>query len=383
MKPPPKIILSLTLALAIFWPGLLPRPAEASGVALVGQNETAAPNEQIFKAQVLEVMEEKNETDEAGVTIHQQNLRIRGLEGVWLDKEINIQGISDIVVLEAARYKTGENIYVNYRLTPDGEEKFYALDHVRTPALWWLAGLFAAVVLLIGRWAGLRALLVLAATFAIIIKFIIPRIVAGSDPITIAIIGSLGILFLAIFGTEGFSRKSAVAFGSITLSLGLILLLSKLFTDFAHLSGLETEEAAYLLSLGNLHINLQGLLLAGIIIGALGVLDDIIMSQVSLVKELADANPDMKAKTMFATAMRVGTDHINAIVNTLFLAYAGVSLPLLVLFTIYNSPNMAIGSIINRELFATEIVRTLVGSIALVLSVPVATYLAVKTFCKK
>ena len=358
------------LLLAGFWPAIS-----------FGQGKS--PADEIFKAKVLEVLKETSETDEAGVTIHQQNLRIRGLEGNWQNKELTIEGINDIVFLESARYQAGETIYVNRHIKANGEEQFYATDHVRTPALLWLALIFIASVLVIGRWAGFRALLVLVATFAIIMKFIIPYIIAGSDPIIIAIIGSLGILFLAIFGTDGFNRKSIVAFGSIVISLGVILFLSKFFTNFAHLYGLETEEAAYLLSLGNLHINLQGLLLAGIIIGALGVLDDIIMSQVSLVKELSDANPEMKPTTMFKTAMRVGTDHINAIVNTLFLAYAGVSLPLLVLFTIYNSPDLTVGSIINRELFATEIVRTLVGSIALVLAVPIATYLAVKTFCKK
>lgn len=362
-----KTISALLLALAIGWPGLL----------------LAQSQETTFKAKVLEVVAETSETDEAGVTIHQQNLRVRGLEGVWQDKEIIIQGISDIVLLEASRYKAGETIYVNHRVNQAGAEQFYATDHVRTPALLWLALIFAVVVVAVGRSAGLRALLVLGATFAIIMKFIIPYIIAGSDPVLIAIIGSLGILSLAIFGTEGFNRKSLVAFASIVLALGVILILSKIFTNFAHLYGLASEEAAYLLSLGNLHINLQGLLLAGIIIGALGVLDDIIMSQVSLVKELAGANPEMKSAAMFKTAMAVGTDHINAIVNTLFLAYAGVSLPLLVLFTIYNSPEITVASIINRELFATEIVRTLVGSIALVLSVPIATYLAVKTFCKK
>ena len=362
-----KTIGALLLALAIFWPGLL-----------FAQNQ-----ETTFKAKVLEVLEEKTETDEAGVTIHQQNLRVRGLEGAWEGKELTIQGISDIVVLEASRYKAGETIYVNHRVNQAGEEIFYATDHVRTPALLWLALLFIIAVVAVGRGAGLRALLVLVATFAIIMKFIIPYIIAGSDPVVIAIIGSLGILALAIFGTEGFNRQSLVAFVSVILALGLILILSKLFTGFAHLSGLESEEAAYLLSLGNLRINLQGLLLSGIIIGALGVLDDIIISQVSLVKELSKTNPEMKSAAMFKTAMHVGTDHINAIVNTLFLAYAGVSLPLLVLFTIYNSPEMTAGSIVNRELFATEIVRTLVGSIALVLSVPIATYLAVKTFCKK
>ncbi|MDZ4221311.1 MAG: YibE/F family protein, partial [Patescibacteria group bacterium] len=169
---------------------------------------------------------------------------------------------------------------------------------------------------------------------------------------------------------------------AICIALLAVVGLSEWFTDLAHLSGLASEEAAYLLSVGDYSFDLRGVLLAGMVIGALGVLDDTVVSQVSLVKELTGAKPDMPPMAVFKTAMRVGTDHINAIINTLFLAYAGVSLPLLVLFVIYDQPTLSLEYVINGELIATEIVRTLAGSIALVLSVPIATALAVRAFAR-
>ncbi|MDP3995349.1 MAG: YibE/F family protein [bacterium] len=351
--------------------------------AALAQDTVQGYEDRIFKAAVVEILDEQVVEDEyTGTTAIQQNIKLVGLEGEWENKEITIDGINGIVVLEQQTYKAGDTVYVNQSIRPNQEDRFYVTDFVRTKSLWWMAGLFVLSVLAVARWKGMRALLVLGATFLIIIKFMVPQIIAGQNPLAISILGSIAILFLAIFGTEGFNKKSGVAFGAICIALLAVVGLSEWFTDLAHLSGLASEEAAYLLSVGDYSFDLRGVLLAGMVIGALGVLDDTVVSQVSLVKELTGAKPDMPPMAVFKTAMRVGTDHINAIINTLFLAYAGVSLPLLVLFVIYDQPTLSLEYVINGELIATEIVRTLAGSIALVLSVPIATALAVRAFAR-
>jgi len=145
---------------------------------------------------------------------------------------------------------------------------------------------------------------------------------------------------------------------------------------------MANEEVAYLISIGKGNINLNGLLLAGIIIGALGVLDDIVISQIALVKELKSSNPEISNKEAFSRAMKVGVSHLGSMVNTLFLAYAGASLPLLILFSMKQPPFETFGQVINNEIIATEIVRSLTGSVGIVLAVPIATFLAVR-FIKK
>ncbi|MFZ5364173.1 MAG: YibE/F family protein [Patescibacteria group bacterium] len=151
---------------------------------------------------------------------------------------------------------------------------------------------------------------------------------------------------------------------------------SVIFTNLTKLSGFAEEETVYLVGLMGGDINLQGLLLAGFIIGALGVLDDITVSQVSTVQEINAANPNLSRSEIYKKAMRVGVDHIASMVNTLFLAYAGAALPLLLLFSFKQEPFLTFGQVINHEIIATEIVRTLVGSIGLALAVPITTFLA-------
>ena len=363
------------LALSAFGMSML------AALPAAAQETVPGYEDKIFKAKVIEILDEQTIQDEyTGKSAVQQNLTVRGLEGEWTNQEYNTEGITDFIVSDTKTYKVGDAVYVNESLRPDQENRYFVMDHVRTKSLWWMAVIFAACVLLVARLKGLRALLVLAATFVIIIKFIVPQIITGQSPLLVSIAGAIAILFLAIFVTEGFNKKSAVAFAAILVALLGVIALSEWFTQLAHLSGLATDEAAYLLGIADYSFDLRGLLLAGMVIGALGVLDDTVVSQVSLVKEIIHAKPDMRPMTVFHTAMRVGTDHINAIINTLFLAYAGVSLPLLVLFVIYDEPSLSLEFVLNGELIATEIVRTLAGSIALVTSVPIATALAVYAF---
>ena len=338
-------------------------------------------NEEIFKARVVEIVEQKNAVRDDGSISIQQKIKLKGLGGNWKDKEIIFDG-TEFDVLSASEYKISDKVLVNYSIGPKGEKNFYVIGFSRTSPIYWLAFLFGLIVIAIGRLKGFRALVVLLLTFLIILKFIIPKILTGSDPLLIAIIGSLFILILSVYITEGFKRTSTIAIFSILVSLIITGLLSVWFSAITKLTGFASEEAMYLVGLAGGNINIKGLLLAGIIIGALGVLDDVIISQVALVKELKISNPELTKSQIYNQAMRVGISHLSSMVNTLFLAYAGASLPLLILFSVKQPPFLTFNQVIDNEMMATEIVRTFTGSIGLVLAVPIATFLAVQ-FIKK
>lgn len=345
------------------------------------QDPAVQHQEVIFKAQVIEVLEQKKSTRDDGSTSIQQKLKLKGLEGTWKNKEI-VFDATGLDIASAGEYSVGDKVLVNYDKGPEGEDHYFVIGYSRTNPIYWLAFLFALIVVAIGKFKGLRAITVLLLTFLIILKFIIPKILTGSDPLTISIIGSFGILILSVYITEGFRRTSTIAIFSILISLIMTGVLSVWFSAITKLTGFASEEAAYLIELSGGDLNIKGLLLAGIVIGALGVLDDVIISQVALVKELMLSNTKFTKVQIYRQAMRVGVSHLSSMVNTLFLAYAGASLPLLILFCVKQPPFLTFNQVIDNEMVATEIVRTLTGSIGLVLAVPIATFLAVQ-FIKK
>jgi len=344
---------------------------------LFAQENIEPKNEEIFKAKVVEVLEQKNFTREDGSVSIQQKLKLQGLEGDWKNKEVVFDG-TEFDVLSAEKYEAGDKVLVSYSPGPEGEENYYIIGYSRTKSIYLLAIIFALIVVMVGRLKGLRALLVLLLTFLIILNFIIPKILSGSDPLFISIIGSFVILLLSVYITEGFKKTSTLAIFSILISLIITGILSVWFSSLAKLTGFASEEAAYLVGLNGGGINIKGLLLAGIIIGALGVLDDVIISQIALVRELKISNSKLSKYELYKQAMRVGVSHLSSMVNTLFLAYAGASLPLLILFSVKQPPFLTFNQVLDNEMVATEIVRTITGSIGLVLAVPIATFLAVQ-----
>lgn len=252
-------------------------------------------------------------------------------------------------------------------------ETYLIADQVRTDALLILFAIFIILVLLISKWRGIGSLLGMAVSFVVIIYFILPRIAGGENPILIAILGSLIIIPATFYPSHGINRKTTIAVLSTILALVTTGLLANFFISLAKLSGLASEEAGFLQAMYPDLINMQGLLLAGIIIGVLGVLDDVTVSQASIVEQLKGANKELRTTEIFQRAMQVGHDHISSMVNTLVLVYAGASLPLLLLF---NDAAKPFTELINHEIIADEIVRTLVGSIGLILAVPISTFLA-------
>ncbi len=344
-------------------------PAQAHG------GDPAA--DEIFESRVTAITDEVTKTAEDGAVFVQQNLELEALTGPYDGQTFTFTGIGDFEVVDSKQYRVGDRVVTALHQTPDGEPIVTVIDYVRRGWLWALAALFAASVLVISRWKGLRALLVIVLSFAVILGVMIPLILQGMSPLLVSIIGATAIMTCAIFITEGVNTKSLITFAAVIASLVVILILSTIFTGVTRLTGLWNEDILYLISYQGQSINAQGLLLAGIVIGSIGALDDIIVSQVSAVQELYRANKQQSVSQIFSAALRIGTDHISALVNTLFLAYAGVALPLLLLFAVDTGTSVSWLQLINNELIATEIVRTLVGSIGLVLAMPLSTWLAI------
>lgn len=278
-----------------------------------------------------------------------------------------------VKTVKELHYRVGETVILTYSKNPDGTELFYITDYDRKTPLFLLFILFALTTLLIARKKGLASLVGMALSFFVIGRFIIPNILIGSDPLTITFLGSLVIIPLSFYLAHGINRKTTIAIASTLLTLILTSVLAYFFILFTRLTGFDTEEALFLNMFQNGAINAKSLLLAGIMIGLLAVLDDITISQTSVVERLKMANPRFTRSELYHHAMEIGKDHIASLVNTLILVYTSASLPLFLLF--YNTPT-PVGLIVNQEMVAAEIVRTLVSSIGIIAAVPVSTYLA-------
>lgn len=254
--------------------------------------------------------------------------------------------------------------------SPDGQT-YQILDHQRGSQLWILAAAFALAVVAFGRIRGITALAGLAVTFGVLLFFVVPAILDGKPPLLVAIVGSAAIMLTVLYLTHGFATSTSVAVVGTLAALTLTGLLSAGAVAATHLSGIADEQTSYLGMIH--HVDMQGLLLAGILIGSLGVLDDVTVTQVSAVWELRNGDPQATARSLYAAGIRIGRDHIASAVNTLVLAYSAAALPLLLLFT---QSGLAMGDVLATETVAVEVVQTLVGSIGLVASVPITTALA-------
>ncbi|HBL39603.1 TPA: hypothetical protein DDZ10_02935 [Candidatus Uhrbacteria bacterium] len=270
--------------------------------------------------------------------------------------------------------RAGQNILLQKVVIQDQVDGVYFVDVVRTARLGWLFALFALAAIAVGLARGALALAGLAVTLAVVFAWIFPRILGGADPLTTTVIGSVVILAVNMHLTHGFRRSTLLAFSSTIVGLGLVVLFAEAFTTFAHLSGLASEEATFLLFGSDGAIDPRGILLSGIILGAVGVFDDIAITQTETVQELREMNVRIGSRELFSRAMRVGRHHIASVVNTLVLAYVGVAMPLFLLFLLGD--NIPGWRFINEELVAEEIVRTLAGTLALVLLVPISTWFA-------
>ena len=273
-------------------------------------------------------------------------------------------------------YRVGDRVELYVSPGPDGRPVYVVTDWVRRPALAYLVALFALASFAVAGFKGLRAIASTAASLAIVVSFIVPQILAGTNPVLVSLVGVGGILILAIYFVHGVNWSTSAALVGTVLAVIVTMLLALVFTDLARLTGLGTEDAIFLLSAAP-QVALKGLLLAGLLIGALGALTDITIVQASVVRELAHTDPSLSLGELYGRAMNVGRDHVGSLVNTLVLAYTGASLSLLLLL---NVGEFGFERALNLELVAGEVVHTLVGSIGLVLAVPITTMLAALLF---
>lgn len=338
----------------------------ASGLSVSAQ-ELHNDERGVYRAEVLEITAQEVRMVPGTETEHlYQSIRARVLEGPKAGDEVMIEND----YLELA---TGDRFFMRHAVLIDGSEIYGVVSIDRLQPLYWLIGFFIFVVVLFGGWQGVRSLVALAGSFAVIVYVLMPGLIGGWSPLAASFLVAAGILFAAIFFTHGFNRESTVAYAGTMIAVVCTGFFAIVAVAMTNLSGFATDESVYLNVSTSGSLDFTGLLLGAIIIGVLGVLDDIAVTQAAVVGELYNSRPDMSKLEAYRRALRVGREHVGALVNTLVLAYTGASLPLLLLFYVSAAETT---SILNMEIFATEVVRTIVGSVGLILTVPLVTALA-------
>ena len=334
-----------------------------------------------FEAVVVEITKEEMVDSEAG-TYNAQRLRLLGKTGDFSEKYVEFDGFG-MQVMNQSVYRVGDRVVAQYVDHVDGEPQVFILHIVRTRSILWLFALFVVAVVLTSGWFGFRAIFGLSSSFAVIFYGLLPTIIAGVNPLFATIGWAILLVILSMYFIFGYNKKSHIAILGTCVGVCVVGFLSYFFSGLLGLTGFAQEEAMYVLDLVGGGLDMQGLLLAGCVIGAIGVLDDLSVSQVSVVAQLAKAKPDISRRELYWSAMNVGRDHIASIVNTLFLAYTGAAFPLLLLFSVKAGATLGFGQAVSTEIVAVEIMRTLTASIGLVLTVPCTTLIAVYVYTKK
>ena len=276
--------------------------------------------------------------------------------------------------LQLPDYQAGDEVIVALDTDPDGNQTTSVIDRWRLPVLEYLVGAFAIVTIIVAGWRGIRALVSLALTLVLAVKLLIPLLLAGWNPVGLAI--SLGTLITiaSLLLTQGFTRATLAAVLGTAIALAATGVLAVVTTQAARFTTAQgSEQIVYLQQLAGDRLDLSGLLLAAVIFGGLGVLNDVAISQAATVEELHAVSPSMSRRELFTRTMNVGIAHLAATVNTLVFAYLGAALPLLVLLALQIE---SVGLSVNEEIVAVEVVRTIVGSIGILLAVPITTAIA-------
>lgn len=344
--------------------------------------EALAPNVSAFsefdRAKILEISQEQS--DQIGqINRIIQTVQVRFTTGALADSEKELTyEISD----SRQKLKVGDTVVIAETSNPDieGGEEFYIVDQYRLPALGVFALIFVILAIIFGKWRGVTALVGLAFSLCVLLYFLAPQILSGQSPAVMAFYAALVIAVVSIFIAHGFNRRTTLSVVSTVIILCFVQGLAYASVVIFRLFGNGSEESLLLQSTSFGSLDLQGLLLAGIVIGTLGILDDITTAQTAAVEELYLANPNFSRKELYSRAMSIGREHIASLINTLVLAYAGAFFPLfLIIILNFNQP---LWTVINSEFISEEIVRALVGSTALVLAVPFTSLLATWYFTR-
>ncbi|MFL5999591.1 MAG: YibE/F family protein [Streptomyces sp.] len=368
---------AVVVGLAVLWPGGAPAH-ERTGVGFDRQTQQATVSKVVSVS--CKSVNASGETPTGDTSTAEGSSAEQQANGTCKKATIRVdtgddkgRTFTEIVQPDQSRQlHEGQKVVVAYEPSAPRDLQYSVADVNRRLPMGLLAGIFALAVVIVGRLRGVMALVALAVSFMLLNFFVLPAILQGSNPLLVAVVGSSAIMLIALYMCHGLSARTSVAVLGTLISLVLIGILGSQFIGWAALTG-NTDDNTGLIHGLYPSIDMSGLLLAGVIIGSLGVLDDVTVTQTSAVWELHEANPTMGWRGLYRAGIRIGRDHIASVVNTLVLAYAGAALPLLLLFSIAQS---SVGTVANSELVAEEIVRTLVGSIGLVASVPVTTVLA-------
>lgn len=344
------------------------------------QDASSLPQDEYVRAKVLSVEEKGTQQDALGETDRVTDYRVLLESGSEKGNEIRIEGSVFNANGTQRSIGVGDRVVVVKSAQLDGSVRWYMADNYRLPTLFWMTLGFFALAVVFGGVRGFTSILGLGASVFIILGYIVPRILGGSNPFTATLIGTFGIAAVSLYLAHGFNKRTSVAFVGTIITLALSALAAAFAVSIARMNGMGDEHALYLQNGDFGAIDLRGLLLGGIMLGVLGVLDDITTAQSAVVDELKRANPSLPFKELYKRGLSVGREHIASLVNTLFLAYAGASLPLFMLFTVYR--DQPVWFLLNNEVISEEIVRTLVGSVCLILAVPITTALAAAIFGK-
>ncbi|MBL7065783.1 MAG: YibE/F family protein [Anaerolineae bacterium] len=358
------ILVAIVLGSILFSPPDLPVPFGASDDDLSVTTET-------MEGRITRVLSEETIRTAQG-TQYVQQIEVEIASGSMQGQRVVTEHGSTIVTTESSRVRPGMRVIVEHAAGPIGD-RYYISDFIRRPAIWGLTLLFVASAALIGRWTGVRSLIGTAFSVLVIARFILPRILAGQNPVAVCIVGAIVLMAPTLYLVYGWKSKTHAAALGLSICLVITWILAAIFVSWAHVTGFGKEESAFLVVGLQTEVDLRGLVLGGIILGTLGVLDDVTIGQSSAILELHAANPSLSWRTLFRHGMVIGRDHIASMVNTLMLAYIGASLPLFLLISLYQEP---LGFLLNRERLVEEIIRTLVGSIGLMMAVPVTSLIA-------
>lgn len=327
--------------------------------------------ENVFRAEVISIETEGVEAvTGTAVSASFQNLVVRIKEGGRAGETFSVLNNSPVML------ETGDVFYLHRQPPAPGspEEGWVVGEPDRRGTLAWLLAAFVLITVAVAGRSGLRSLLALASSFLVILFALLPALTSGWPPVITCVALAVLMLALSMVITHGFDRKTGVAFLGSVAALAVAALIAELAVRLSRLSGFVSDEAVFLNFTTGGELNLPGLLLGGILIGVVGVLNDVSVSQVHTVAEIHEANPRLTRQYVWQRAMKVGQEHMGAVVNTLPLAYAGVALPLLLLFSTTDAPLLFT---LNREIFTAEIIRVTAGGIGLILSGAIATLLAV------
>lgn len=331
----------------------------------------AASPDEFYRATVVEIISEGSKSI-GGLAQPYQHVRVRLDSGPATGTTVEFQHGGDILIRDHQRVQKGDTV-VLIQLYQFGELTYGIVDKYRLPRVAVISVFFIALIVLLGRGRGLGAMLGLIVSIVVLVGFVIPQIVRGTDPFTICFLGAVFIAVVSMYCAHGFNRRSSIALVSTLLTLGISAFVATVFVWATKLSGVSTEDAFFLQSGVTENLNFQGLLLGAIMIGALGVLDDITIGQAAAIDEIHKADPTVSFRELYTRGLSVGREHIAALVNTLVLAYAGASFPLFLLF--YTQQAVPAWVTFNSELIVDEVVRTLVGSTTLMIAVPITTLL--------